>query len=648
MKKVIQLFILIALSLNSFGNFTIPDFFGSKETTETDFLVLKKQSAVPSQANTDTAKIFVNNDGKPVYIDDQNNVNSLGGSGNGDSDTIYYQDFESKKPSEYYTVSSGTCNVVDNIGTPISGKQSFQLVVASGNQGCRITSPAVALELEARGVPLGFIPKVTYSGNDKDIKIIIYQSTDGTQFNELTSYYINKSTHVAIDPFRFEFDSNATHWKHEIFISTETVAATLGLDKIKLVTDPFNYSDSLTVQSSKFEGAFNTNISSTPKLTPKGQSYQAMKFLSLSNSGGGCYEIDNSGNYSIFNVVNNCVFDVNVFLESASQYDFGQVIVNDTESYGGAMASGNGNWNIPVTVPLELKAGDSFYISYRGHNSSSTNNHVSVVASKISRNIVFKDNKKNKFQSYTPVIQGMASFSGANVLYKRDGNVLVVKASFDAGTVNGNEFRFGLPLGLTVSDSFTEFQIVGDFGRGAGTGSKNKMIIAKGGNTYVNISNQVTGAENPIGGSSVVASNEGVSLEFRVEVNEWDHVNINAVSLSGGQNGVLVNACMPNALTDGTEFFDCREIDHKKVYGKKFKVTTDISAQGEIFDPGAGLDVVDTVSVTPNIYIISSGYQLQLNNHAYFTYNKTTGKINVVISGETIRAGTIVTIYYTK
>lgn len=144
-----------------------------------------------------------------------------------------------------------------------------------------------------------------------------------------------------------------------------------------------------------------------------------------------------------------------------------------------------------------------------------------------------------EWSSYTPVFSGFGTVSNVDFRYAQVGDAYHIIGSFDAGTVAASEAQIGLPNGDSVTSAFTQIQIVGDMGRGSASGARNKFVAATAGDTFLNITNQVNGAEVPANGNGVVANGEGVTINAIVPIEGISAIDSSVIFPSPSANSPL-------------------------------------------------------------------------------------------------------------
>jgi hypothetical protein len=169
--------------------------------------------------------------------------------------------------------------------------------------------------------------------------------------------------------------------------------------------------------------------------------------------------------------------------------------------------------------------------------------------------------------AYVPAAtQGLGTISANNLQYYIVGKTMVAYGRFQAGTVDGNGVRLGLPAGYTVGNIAVN-SAVGHWWRdnAVATTRKRGSIIGLTGDAFVKFgSDDYTAAASPLSqsvGSTLFANSDLISVVFTVPVNElsvsayYGHEGVEFAADDGtndvfGPNGALVpNVALGTGVT---------------------------------------------------------------------------------------------------
>lgn len=93
----------------------------------------------------------------------------------------------------------------------------------------------------------------------------------------------------------------------------------------------------------------------------------------------------------------------------------------------------------------------------------------------------------NKYEQYTPTIQGMTGGSSISFFWKRVGDSIIIMADMTTGAAQSLEIQLGLPSGLTIDSSkVTTIMNVGSSEEN-NSGTDNFTILATGGDSFLNM-----------------------------------------------------------------------------------------------------------------------------------------------------------------
>lgn len=139
----------------------------------------------------------------------------------------------------------------------------------------------------------------------------------------------------------------------------------------------------------------------------------------------------------------------------------------------------------------------------------------------------------SKWTDFSPTsTAGFGTPTNDNYEYRRDGNDLLLRVSFDAGTVSSTEARISLPTGLTsiTLPSTPGIEPCGIITRNQSSYASNGgMVLIESAKTYVTFSGTGvfdSSTVNPISkvyGDGVANTGESITFTARVPINGWNN-----------------------------------------------------------------------------------------------------------------------------
>lgn len=567
-------------------------------------------------------------DQSTAYVDDGTNLVPIGTKGSVD---IFAQDtFIVTRAADF--TKTGTITIEDVTVNPIGERRSIKITQAVGSLGAKVESPIIDLGRNQKETTIGNSNRFVYSGNDDDI---IFYVLDVTNNERLVEVFVKKKTKISSLQAVMETLSTTNQVRYGFEVATENDGAVLEFGQVEWKVNPFPTAEFVQTQSSEWTGNGNSEVIFTTGQQPF-TGYYAAGWTNLANQGGGIYEIDNSGGFSKFTMLNDATVDVFVVFP-ANGTSVGSVIVDDVKPYFGPQQS-TSNYSMPVSITLDLKEGQTFYVAYSNFLSTGNYHAVSIVATRKSPHVVFGGQVSSETKEYIPP---------ANVL----------------GTNNIHTFT-NLEIGREYHITGQAYLYSGD----VGNGSYGRIAYSHNGESYGGIGGSISNSPNgtvddlkwpvsikftakattfEINGNSagagyVLCSGNRDSTYFQIAPTDK---TISAIPVQGGQAHFLGNVPLSNGTLDGAEFWTGRKINNRRVMQRIWKVAADTGSV-TYATTATGLEVIGKTSLHAGVFIIGEWYQLQLANYAFCTYTQSTGEINIITNGETVRAGANIVLEY--
>lgn len=183
------------------------------------------------------------------------------GSGGGGLDVFYTEDFEITSSSDFTTGNNATFlgggslagTLADDNVAPISKTKSIKYTQAAGSLNDYFVSPVIDLDEKQQGKDSGVTLYFKYTGNDDDIKIVIY---DVTNSNIITSDLdlVKESTGSQRYKTQVFIPSNSTQIRWGSQVLVENIGAELTLDDVEFSLNPLVTGELNIVNSINEEG----------------------------------------------------------------------------------------------------------------------------------------------------------------------------------------------------------------------------------------------------------------------------------------------------------------------------------------------------------------------------------------------------------
>lgn len=128
--------------------------------------------------------------------------------------------------------------------------------------------------------------------------------------------------------------------------------------------------------------------------------------------------------------------------------------------------------------------------------------------------------------AFTPTTQGFGTTTSNECFHARDGEDMLIRCKFTAGTPTAVEARLTLPNGLTSKSTATipTIQNIGQWARGVASASNYGGILIEPGVAHVTFGAVYAAAANPftkLNGTGVVAAGDILNITARVPIAEW-------------------------------------------------------------------------------------------------------------------------------
>lgn len=140
--------------------------------------------------------------------------------------------------------------------------------------------------------------------------------------------------------------------------------------------------------------------------------------------------------------------------------------------------------------------------------------------------------------AYTPTFQGFGTPTNVDIEWWREGSVIRIKGTFDAGTVSASEARVYLPSGLTLKTK-TRSRHAGAYYRGGSqAGNYGGPLIAPTSGDYMqfaapNIFTNVSGSYSTVtaAAGNSMSTGQVITIDFSAEVDGWESTTASVVGL---------------------------------------------------------------------------------------------------------------------
>jgi hypothetical protein len=224
--------------------------------------------AAPAVGNV---RIYSKDDNLLYKQDSEGNEVAIG-TGGGGLDVFHTEDFEVNNAADLSSgnsanflgggVPAGTLE--DEIVNPISKGRSLKYTQAAGSLNDYVASPVIDIDLKQAGNDFGYTKHFTYTGNEGDIKAVLFDATN----NEVISDELDLLTSES-NPTRFSISAfipqgvTQIRWGFQVVV--ENVGAVLLIDDIEMSVNPFVYKN--LIKSLYLEASGNAGQSITANVT---------------------------------------------------------------------------------------------------------------------------------------------------------------------------------------------------------------------------------------------------------------------------------------------------------------------------------------------------------------------------------------------
>jgi hypothetical protein len=153
---------------------------------------------------------------------------SQGGGGSGSLDFFLTEDFETTKAADLSV--TGTITVEDEEATPIDGKRSIKITQVAGSDGAIVKLPLIPIGRNEKASDVGFKGRFTYSGDNSDIDLVIYDETLAKVVNRIE---LPKKVDVTTFEILGVTKDNTDDLSVYVEVMTENIGAVLELVNIE-------------------------------------------------------------------------------------------------------------------------------------------------------------------------------------------------------------------------------------------------------------------------------------------------------------------------------------------------------------------------------------------------------------------------------
>lgn len=188
---------------------------------------------------------------KKMYQIIDNQLQDVGGGGNGDLDSYYTQTMEDLRNTADFSTGNnaafmgggtlqGTLSLEEV--APISGTKSLKYVQVAGSVNDYFASPVIDLDLKQKNNTSAMTFYFEYDGNDNDGRFVIFDVTNSREIASEVSFVkvANKATRYSIS-FYIPSNCSQVRWGYKVLV--ENTGKALIVDDVELSTNPFQAKD---------------------------------------------------------------------------------------------------------------------------------------------------------------------------------------------------------------------------------------------------------------------------------------------------------------------------------------------------------------------------------------------------------------------
>lgn len=435
------------------------------------------------------------------------------GSAGGGLDVFHTESFESILPTSYSSGNNATFlgggslvgTLENETVAPMSKKVSLKYTQVAGSLNDYIASPVISLDPKQAGNDAGVNLYFKYSGNSNDIKITIYDSTNGELISSDLDLLSSESNPTRYSTSVF-IPSGVTELRWGVQVVVESIGAILELDDIEFSLNPFVYSN-LMEDASYTVNALGSSFTATSGV---------LRFGTVTSKGSnvGILEYDDSTGRFTAKKRATFVTTSNLRASGGSNLNINFNGVN----------YGQGNINgTHETIGLEgiLEVGEYLEFGTSGSLDSAELQYISILATATSEHVITpaKSNLTDWIE-YSPIISGFGAVTLTQSIYRRIGDSYEVIVKGQSGTVAASEVQIGLPNSSLISSTLSTIQVVGTY-HPERVDDDLYTVLATAGDSFVNIGYRSSGASTiftPFNGNVVNNSSTNFTLKFTVPI----------------------------------------------------------------------------------------------------------------------------------
>lgn len=448
----------------------------------------------------------------------------------GGLDSFLSEDYEITTVSDFSSDQNATFlstggtfggTLANETSSPVAGLRSIKYTAGASSTNDWIAGPVVSLDAKQAGQWVGVSFYYKWSGS-VDVEFVANCTTgDTAKYTDALDVISTASSPTRFTTAIF-VSSSCTALKYGFhFINAPTASDVLIFDDVELSTNPFVYKNLTETQNLKY-----SEDSSVMQDRTSGEHRFSTSLTSSNITGSGCLSVeDDSGNTRTkFIALSACEAVVSYSGPVSSTSTQLYIYKNGSLITEGSTSGASGN-HTSISAPVHLDAGD--YITLGSSTALETTGTVYLnISSFTPSEHVITPAKSNMsdWESYTPTTQGLGTLTSSNFKYRRVGDSLEIQGKFNTGTTTASELQIGLPSGLTIDS--TKIDVVKIVGTGYRTANSdaNYIVIATGGDAYLNMSLMATGTPSiysPLNGSSAFGNNEDGGFFASVPIQGW-------------------------------------------------------------------------------------------------------------------------------
>lgn len=563
---------------------------------------------------------------------------------------IYREDFKVNDDIDAGVTLAGTGSLSMETANPISGFRSLNYAQAvGGSAGSFIDISSIPVDETVPGNLVGLLLDLKGSAELVDgYKVSLYESADDATYTEVAFATVTAKTTVTSVQVTGQILSASQFLGLRVEVLVASASHQITVDNILFKTRPLpivefnNITDTVTYTPTlESSGGGAITLNATGSVAVNGtwaRDGDRMKvYISFRNGSGG--------------VATGTAGNVLVSIPSGYAIDFNKL----ADSVGGLNNVGQGEFFGPedrlivgavnaTQVRFTMNDGGLLALSdITASDLLTATFEVPIVGwSATGRGVVTEGKELEQFTNWEtftpPILQGLGTITSSIFLWRRNGSDLEMKGAFITGTVTASELQLGFPTeagSITVDSRITSRIVAGNWGN-SNTSADDFYPNCVAGDNFINLGRNTVSAALA---SSIINSSEFQSFHVSVPIEEWSSTIGNVSVISPFSTGIA----------NGQEYVTDKVIGGKKVYATRFELGSDLSTTTTLATISSGLTPVNATSGAANTWVIDGNqWTISLSNLWYYTYNDSTGAVQIVIAGNTVRSGSSVTLEYTK